>query len=134
MFCNSTFQFGRFFKHLKHRVAERVASPEGQAEMKKHVQDVAVGVVAVYAVFGYGLNLTLCKGPSMEPTLHSQGTLVFVDIFNYRLLGKPFEIGDVVIAMSPTDDTKSKSLLQKASVVYIAYPHIPLTSLTPSLK
>eukprot|EP01031_Cornospumella_fuschlensis_P044980 gene44979-55020_t len=79
----SGFQFGKFFKHLRRRVVDHVSSPQGQGEIFRHVRDVGVGVIAVYTMFTYGYNLTLCKGPSMEPTLNSEGSLVLVDVFSY---------------------------------------------------
>lgn len=105
------FQFGRFFKHLKKRVLERVTSPEGKAEMFGHVRDVTLGVAGVYTVFNFVFNVTWCTGPSMEPTLATEGSFVIVDIFSHSILKKPLAMGDVVIALSPSDHTRSKHAL-----------------------
>lgn len=64
-------------------------------------------------------NITFTAGPSMEPTLHTDGGIVVVDIWSYskpewlcgwlgcrRMSYKP---GDVVICRHPYDEDKSES-------------------------
>lgn len=46
---------------------------------------------------------TYAIGPSMVPTIRKEGELAIVDRYNYRILDKKFEVGDVVILVSPTD-------------------------------
>jgi inner membrane protease subunit 1 len=50
--------------------------------------------------------VTFCRGPSMEPTLPDSGKLAVV--WKWNALGREYEKGDVVIAVSPLDSEKRK--------------------------
>ena len=53
-----------------------------------------------YGVTTYVVDLTLCTGPSMEPTLNANSDLVLLDRVSPRL-GR-IATGDIVVADSPT--------------------------------
>lgn len=62
-------------------------------------------------------NFTLCMGPSMEPTLNTDGGLVYVDIWSHKVLQKAYKPGDVVIAKHPEDQGKSKPSTPPLAVI-----------------
>ena len=59
----------------------------------------------------------------MQPTFNSNGDLVFIDMISYRLLGRHYKKGDVIIAICPTDPEKSNLF------IFIIYFIIIITSL-----
>ena len=67
-----------------------------------------VQVVSIlHVVTHYGVNGTLCIGPSMMPTLREDGDLVLIDRFSYALLQKRYKNDDVVICICPYDPKKT---------------------------
>ena len=72
---------------------------------------IAFDFAVVYGVFHvitqYGVNYTICVGPSMIPTLNEKGDFVLIDVFSYRLLNKDYRVGDVVICVCPYDPDKT---------------------------
>lgn len=54
----------------------------------------------------YVVGFTIFIGPSMEPTIDKSGEIGFVDYFSYKVLGKSFERGDVVIAHANSGKSK----------------------------
>lgn len=86
------------------------------AEFKKNPPLPALALIAfdfavVYGVFHvitqYGVNYTICVGPSMIPTLNEKGDFVLIDVFSYRILDKEYHVGDVVISVCPYDPDKT---------------------------
>ena len=55
----------------------------------------------VYCVQTYVLDVTMCVGPSMLPTLNSAGDIILMSRFLHRY--RPVEINDVVLAKSPNN-------------------------------
>ena len=55
----------------------------------------------VYCVQTYVLDVTMCVGPSMLPTLNSAGDIILLSRFLHRY--RPVEINDVVLAKSPNN-------------------------------
>ena len=72
---------------------------------------IAFDFAVVYGVFHvitqYGVNYTICVGPSMIPTLNEKGDFVLIDVFSYRMLNKDYRVGDVVICVCPYDPDKT---------------------------
>ena len=74
----------------------------------RHKFDIKIFVGATSAIFFYQQfigQLTLCIGPSMEPTFDQHGETAYVQKLPY-ILGKKFEKGNVVVAVCPTDPKK----------------------------
>ena len=79
----------------------RLRNPQTWRTFRRHVGEI-VSLVCVWHVFAENVaELTVCVGPSMLPTLHTQGDMVLVEHVSQRL--RPLELGDVVIARSPLD-------------------------------
>ena len=72
----------------------------------------AVGVVIVveagsHVTGKYVGHSTWCIGPSMEPTIPTQGTFVLVNSYSYSWgEKKTYNVGDIVISISPNDPDK----------------------------
>ena len=60
-----------------------------------------------YVLTQYGVNWTLCVGPSMLPTLREEGDLVLIDRFSHTILQKRYKKDDVVICICPYDPKKT---------------------------
>ncbi len=68
--------------------------------------DVAKFMAFYHLAASYVLNFTLCIGPSMMPTLKQDGDIVLIDLMSYKILGKEYAKGDVVVSICPTDPKK----------------------------
>ena len=51
--------------------------------------------------------MTVCVGPSMIPTMKPDGDVVITQSFTHRVLGRPYQTGDVVICQCPYDPNKT---------------------------
>ena len=75
------------------------------------IDEFAWEVVHVLSIFHvithYGINGTLCVGPSMMPTLREEGDLVLIDRFSSNLFQKRYQKDDVVICICPYDPKKT---------------------------
>ena len=45
---------------------------------------------------------------SMYPTINPYGEFVVIDVMSFKLRRRPYEVGDVIITVSPKDPHKSK--------------------------
>lgn len=66
----------------------------------------AISFVGISLIFP----ITKCIGNSMSPTIDRGGDLASTDKFTHLIAGMPYEVGEVVIATSPTNKDKSKLL------------------------
>jgi hypothetical protein len=66
------------------------------------------GGMCLFTTYVFGF--TVCVGESMVPTLDAEGQLVLIDRFSYRIQGKSYEVGDVIISQSKNDPSKSELL------------------------
>lgn len=55
----------------------------------------------------YICTVTVNSGASNYPTLEADGDIVLIYKAPYKLLGTPYEVGDVVMAISPIEPFKS---------------------------
>lgn len=69
--------------------------------LRDFVVDVVKFACAVHVISEYIGEVTLCVGPSMQPTLNSSGDIILTECISHRR-GK-IERGDVVVAISPRD-------------------------------
>ena len=53
------------------------------------------------------MSMTVCIGPSMIPTMKQDGDVVITQSFTHRVLGRPYQTGEVVICQCPYDPTKT---------------------------
>ena len=53
------------------------------------------------------MSMTVCVGPSMLPTMKQDGDVVITQSFTNRVLGRPYQAGDVVICQCPYDPNKT---------------------------
>jgi signal peptidase I len=119
--------FGQsFFKNAK----EKVSHPETKEEFKKFARDFVIVAGTFHVVGTYFCSLTICMGPSMIPTFDPNGDMVVVDKFSYVIQGEKFRKGDIVIAQSPTEKSKSKFLSHSLS----PFPLISLISIYLSIS
>jgi len=58
------------------------------------------GFVIGYCIFEYGIEVTYCTGPSMEPTIHD-GDYIVIDKITTMTMS--FKRGDIVVCRSPSD-------------------------------
>lgn len=59
----------------------------------------------LHCLHEYVVEISMCCGPSMLPTLNAAGDIVVMDRITPRL--KRIKVGDVVICKSPTDATQT---------------------------
>jgi len=81
-----------------------------------------------YVVGHYGVSGTLCIGPSMLPTFNETGDVVFYDVFHYKISRRKYEVGDVVIAVCPYDNTRTVCKRVRAlegQTIAVNHPLIP---------
>ena len=93
--------FGRFFQRNKGNI--KLAG--------QFAGDVVVSFCFIHTVMDYGFTGTFCVGPSMSPTLESTGEFALIDRFSYKVLGREYMKGDVVISTSKSDPNKRKNTL-----------------------
>lgn len=55
----------------------------------------------------YICTVTVNSGTSNYPTLEAEGDIVLIYKAPYKLFGSPYEVGDVVMAISPIEPLKS---------------------------
>lgn len=70
------------------------------------VTDVACVLSVFHVVTNYFVDFTLCTGPSMLPTVNTDGDIAVIDIFSYTLSGRKYERGDVIVSVCPYDANK----------------------------
>lgn len=61
------------------------------------------GFVIGYCIFEYGIDVTKCTGPSMEPTILHGDHILIEKITRLR---KSFRRGDIVVSRSPSDPSQ----------------------------
>lgn len=94
-----------------------------QAHVKLLVKGglVIAGLAVCYKVLSkYAFTIAIpCRavGISMLPTLQGAGEAIIVDVFSHKVLGKPFEVGDIVLALHPVVPGMSKSANLHASAL-----------------
>lgn len=93
------------FKNLGKQFAQKVLTI--RPPTAREVGEV-VGVCAiVYGFTEYVYQVTLCIGPSMEPTFDTDGELAVLEKYSLLPLWyKPIRKGEVVVSMCPTNKDK----------------------------
>jgi inner membrane protease subunit 1 len=98
------------FKVLRTKVTTSFRNLKNNPEEKRAIaRDIgmAIGVTAGMLAFcEYFYQITLCIGPSMEPTFDTDGELAILDKFSLNILGRRIQKGEVVVAVCKTDPTK----------------------------
>jgi signal peptidase I len=61
----------------------------------------------LHVTTNYGINFTLCIGPSMMPTFREEGDVCLIDTFSYAFGLKEYKKGDVVICTCPYNHEKT---------------------------
>jgi mitochondrial inner membrane protease subunit 1 len=99
-------KLGKRFFSLKTKAKE---SPESDnVWLSSSAGEFMVGLVKftaiVYCIQSYVIDITLCVGPSMLPTLNSAGDILLLSRFLHRY--RPVEVNDVVVARSPSNPSQ----------------------------
>ena len=124
------------YHHLKAKVtSSSISSTISNIDAKGLLNDgIAVVVDSIkilcfgYVIGHYGVSGTLCIGPSMLPTFDETGDVVFYDVFHYKMRGKRYEVGDVVIAVCPYDNTRTVCKRVRAlegQTIAVQHPLVP---------
>ena len=66
-------------------------------------------LICLHIMSHYICTVTVNSGASNYPTLEAEGDIVLIYKAPYKLLGNPYEVGDVVMAVSPIEPFKSNS-------------------------
>ena len=61
------------------------------------IQRIAYSMGIVYVVTEYGIEWTVCEGPSMMPTIKSRGEVILMDRFTPKLFGLGYGGGDTIL-------------------------------------
>lgn len=91
---------------------------------------------SLYVMSTYLVGMTICIGPSMEPTIATSGELAFYEIFPYLTKIKKFQRGDIVISICPYDKSKTickRVLATEGDIVlnYLKYPRVGVIKVPP---
>lgn len=68
-------------------------------------------VICLHIMSHYICTVTVNSGTSNYPTLEAEGDIVLIYKAPYKLFGNSYEVGDVVMAISPIEPLKSKDYL-----------------------
>ena len=51
------------------------------------ILQIGSGIALAFCISEYGFNTTVCEGPSMMPTLHDEGDVIFFEKFSHKIFG-----------------------------------------------
>ena len=106
--------FQRFIDRMvKYRVDSISARRRNAAFQSEEVSPIGSWIFAAGSLVGLTalFSTTNCIGNSMSPTIDRAGDMVLTDKLKHLIVGLPYEVGEVVIAVSPSNKDKSKSPL-----------------------
>jgi inner membrane protease subunit 1 len=93
------------FASFARRVAAKL--PAYRLPRVREVVEVVGTCAVVYGFTEYGYQVTLCIGPSMEPTFDTDGELAVLEKYSLLpLWNNPIRKGEVVVATCPTNIEK----------------------------
>ena len=97
-------KFSRFWQYVK----PRIPTFQKGSQARKTLIEFSVIYCGVFFFTSNIYGFTMCVGPSMLPTIDTEGEFVIIEKFPYVFNLKDYKIGDVVISRSMDDPSKSK--------------------------
>jgi signal peptidase I len=94
--------------HAFRRIRSWAPTFKKGSESRKIAVEFGVTFGSMYLLTTYGVGFTICAGESMMPTLDGEWQLVLIDRFSYKVQGKDYQVGDVIVSQSKIDPSKSE--------------------------